>query len=487
MQASNHTTEWNVSAPALFIAGQWRGSSNGETLEVQDPATETRVADLPVATTQDLDAAIQAAAAAFHTWALRPAMERAAILRSGAALLRARADAIAARLTLEQGKPFAEAKGEVTNGADILEWYADEGRRAYGRVIPSRTPGATAIATREPVGPVAAFSPWNFPVSQAARKLGAALASGCSIILKGPEEAPSAVCELVRALADGGVPAGTVNLVFGRPDEISRHLIPAPEIRKVSFTGSVPVGKHLAAMAAGHMKPATMELGGHSPVVVFDDADVDAAATLLAAFKHRNAGQVCIAPTRFFIQDNVHDAFVSRYLERCATIKVGPGSDAATTMGPLATMRRLEAVSNLVAQAQKDGAQLLAGGKRIGNVGNFYAPTVLGAIPTDSRIMNDEPFGPVTLINRFSSDDEALKMANSTNYGLAAYGFTASGKRAARLSRELRAGMVSINHLGLGPVETPFGGVLDSGYGREGGPEGLDAYLVTKFTSQVFP
>lgn len=487
MQTNNQTTEWKTSAPALFIAGEWRESSNGETLEVQNPATEARIADLPVATMQDLDAALQSASRGFHSWSLRSAMERSEILRTGARLLRERADSIARILTLEQGKPFAEAKGEVSNGADILEWYADEGRRAYGRVIPSRTPGATALATREPVGPVAAFSPWNFPVSQAARKLGAALSSGCTIILKGPEEAPSAVCELVRALADGGVPAGTLNLVFGRPDDISRHLIPAPEIRKVSFTGSVPVGKHLAAMAAGHMKPATMELGGHSPVIVFDDADVDAAAVLLAAFKHRNAGQVCIAPTRFFIQDNVYDVFVSRYLERCAAIKVGSGSDPATTMGPLATMRRMEAVSDLVTQAQKDGAQLLTGGERLGNVGYFYAPTVLSSIPADSRIMNEEPFGPVTLINRFSSDDDGLRMANSSSYGLAAYGFTASGKRAARLSKELRTGMVTINHLGLGPVETPFGGVLDSGYGREGGPEGLDAYLVTKFTSQIFP
>lgn len=475
-----------VPAPLLFIDGEWRAAAAGEMIAVQDPASGARMGDLPVASARDLDAAVAAAARSFGPWSVRPAFERAAIIRAGAALLRRRQDAIAAVLTAEQGKPIAEARVEVANSADILEWYADEGRRAYGRLIPSRTPGATAIAHREPIGPVAAFSPWNFPVSQAARKLGAALAAGCTIVLKGPEEAPSAVCELVRALADGGVPAGALNLVFGRPEEISRHLIPAPEIRKVSFTGSVPVGKQLAALAGLHMKPATMELGGHSPVLVFDDADIDAVAPMMAGFKHRNAGQVCISPTRFFVQDSVHDAFVARYLEAVERIVVGPGSDPQTTMGPLATARRVDAVAALVDEAQADGARLLAGGGRIGNSGFFYAPTVLSDLPPETRVMREEPFGPVTLINRFANEDQALHMANSTAYGLAAYGFTASAARAQRIVRGLRAGMVSINHIGLGPIETPFGGVLDSGHGREGGPEGLDAYLITKFASQLF-
>jgi succinate-semialdehyde dehydrogenase/glutarate-semialdehyde dehydrogenase len=398
--------------------------------------------------------------------------------------MRERRDVIAAAITREQGKPLRESETEVANGADITEWFAEEGRRAYGRVIPARQPDTLQIAHVEPIGPVAAFSPWNFPVSQAVRKIAGSLAAGCSIILKGPEDTPGAVCEIVRCFVDAGVSNGALSLVFGRPPEISSHLIPSPVIRKVSFTGSVPVGKHLAAMAAQHMKPCTMELGGHGPAVIFDDVDPAKAASAFAAFKYRNAGQVCISPTRFFVQDAGYDAFLDTFVSYAKGLKVGPGDDPATQMGPLATSRRLDFLENIVQEAVAAGATLHCGGGRIGNHGNFFAPTVLSNVPDDARVMQEEPFGPVALVNRFSDEDEAWHRANATSYGLAAYAWTKDAGRAARAGAKLEAGMVTINHFGLATAETPFGGVKESGYGREGGSEGLEAYLTTKFVTQ---
>lgn len=472
-----------MSTYGLFIDGAWIGAEARETLPVLDPATGERLRDLPIAGAADLDRALVAAERAFADWSARSAFDRGKLLRAAAELIRSRAPAIAETLSREQGKPLAEARGEVLNGADIVDWFAEEGRRAYGRVIPARQPDVQQQALLEPVGPVAAFSPWNFPVSQALRKVAASLAAGCTIILKGPEEAPGAVCAVVAAFAEAGVPAGALNLVFGRPAEISTHLIPAPQIRKVSFTGSVPVGRSLAALAASHMKPATMELGGHAPVLVFDDVDAQAAARQLAAFKFRNAGQVCISPTRFFVQERSYDRFLDAFAEQARGLRLGPGPDAATQIGPLATEKRREAVAALVDEAVADGARLIAGGQRVGNAGFFYAPTVLADVPAESRIMREEPFGPVALVNRFQDDAEAIAAANRSDYGLAAYAFTASLARASQLSALLRTGMVSINHFGLGPAETPFGGVKDSGIGREGGSEGLQCYLVTKFVS----
>lgn len=471
--------------PALFLDGIWRRGEGRPELGVLDPATEEKLAALPVATKDDLDEALAAAQRAFPVWAARSAFDRSRILREAARLVRERSGAIARILSAEQGKPLAEANAEVVNGADILEWFAEEGRRAYGKIIPARAPGVLQQTIREPVGPVAAFSPWNFPVSQAVRKIGASLAAGCTIIIKGPEEAPTAVCEVVRCLDEAGVEKGALNLVFGRPAEISEHLIPAREIRKVSFTGSVPVGKHLAAMAGSYMKPATMELGGHAPVIVFDDADVEKAAVALATFKYRNAGQVCISPTRFFVQEKAYEPFLETFVKKAKSVQVGRGLEEGTQMGPLATQRRLEAISDLVSDAVNDGASLCAGGHRVGNVGYFYAPTVLADIQDTSRIMNEEPFGPVALVNRFGDEDEVVEKANSTPYGLAAYAFTRSSRRAASMAARIRTGMMSINHFGLGPVETPFGGVDDSGFGREGSSEGLDAYLVTKLISHL--
>lgn len=468
----------------LFIDGTWRKGGGRTLIDVIDPASEVVVATVPAASTGDLDEALQAVERCFPAWAARSAMDRAKVLHDAAARLRSRRDEIAAMLTREQGKPLAEAAAEIANAADIMDWFAEEGRRSYGRIIPARVAGVSQQALREPVGPVAAFSPWNFPVSQAVRKIAAALAAGCTIIIKGPEEAPGAVCEVARALDEAGAPAGVLNLVFGDPPTISAHLIPAPQIRKVSFTGSVPVGKQLAAMAGQHMKRTTMELGGHAPVIVFDDADPAAVATQLAAFKYRNGGQICISPTRFFVHEKAYDTFLNAFVSRAKSIRVGAGI-GEVDMGPLATRRRVEAVSAMVSEAVQDGAILHAGGQRLNNVGYFYAPTVLGDVPERSRIMNEEPFGPVALINRFEDEEEAIARANATPYGLAGYAFTASSRRAALVSARVKVGMMSINHFGLGPIETPFGGVGDSGHGREGGAEGLDAYLDTKFVSHL--
>lgn len=468
--------------PTLYIGG-WLEPGNRDMLPVENPATNETIAQLPVASIADLDRALELAASGFGTWRAQPAMARSNILRKAAQLLRERRDIIAAAITREQGKPLRESETEVSNGADITEWFAEEGRRAYGRVIPARQPDTFQVAHVEPVGPVAAFSPWNFPVSQAVRKIAGSLAAGCSIIIKGPEDTPSAVCETVRCFVDAGVAVGALSLVFGRPPEISSHLIPSPVIRKVSFTGSVPVGKHLAAMAAQHMKPCTMELGGHGPAVIFDDVDPVKAASAFATFKYRNAGQVCISPTRFFVQGAAHDAFLDTFVSYAKGLKVGPGSDPTTQMGPLATSRRLDFLENLVQEAVAAGAKLHCGGTRMGNRGNYFAPTVLSNVPDEARVMQEEPFGPIALVNRFSDEEEAWRRANATSYGLAAYAWTKDAGRAARAGAKLEAGMITVNHFGLATAETPFGGVKDSGYGREGGSEGLEAYLITKFVT----
>ena len=467
----------------LFIDGRWRAAADGRRIDVANPATGARLAGVAHAGPADLDEAVAAAERGFARWREVSALARSGVLRAAGVLLRERADAIARLMTQEQGKPLAESRVEVMSAADTLDWFAEEGRRAYGRVIPPRAAGVRQIVTKEPVGPVAAFTPWNFPINQAVRKVAAALAAGCSVVLKAPEETPASPAALVRCLDDAGLPKGVLNLVFGDPAEISGTLIPHPAIRKMSFTGSTAVGKHLAALAGRHMKRATMELGGHAPAIVCADADLDRAATLLAGAKFRNAGQVCIAPTRFLVQDGVHDSFVDKLVAAAEKVVVGDGLDEATTMGPLANGRRLDAMEALVGDALERGAALRTGGRRIGNAGNFYAPTVLTGVPTDARAMNEEPFGPLALVTRFGALDEAIAEANRLPYGLAAYAHARSAAAVDRLSSAVEAGMVSINHNGLGLAETPFGGVQDSGYGSEGGPEALEAYLVTKFTT----
>jgi succinate-semialdehyde dehydrogenase / glutarate-semialdehyde dehydrogenase len=470
---------------SLHIDGSWGKASSGKTIPVLNPATGDPIGTVAHAEQTDLERAARAAEKGFHAWRKVSAYERYKLMRKAGENLRSRADEIARLMTTEQGKPVAEAKLETLAAADVIDWFAEEGRRAYGWIIPARAEGFYQLAVKEPVGPVAAFTPWNFPINQAVRKISGALAAGCSIVLKGPEDTPGSVAELVRAFAEAGVPAGVVNLVYGVPSEISEYLIPHPVIRKISFTGSTAVGKHLAMLAGKHMKRATMELGGHAPGIVFEDADVDQAVKVLAGGKFRNAGQVCIAPTRLLVQEPVYDKFVDKFTAAAKAIKVGDGLDPSTKMGPLVSSRRIDAMEAFVTDATQKGATLRSGGKRIGNKGFFFEPTVLTDVPKDARIMNEEPFGPVATIAPFRDFDGAVSEANRLNYGLAAYAFTKSAKTAAAVGAAVETGMIAINSAALALPEVPFGGVKDSGYGSEGGAEAIEAYLVTKFISQA--
>ncbi|WP_412050783.1 NAD-dependent succinate-semialdehyde dehydrogenase [Hoeflea sp. Naph1] len=468
----------------LLINGHWVAGSGKRTLDVTDPATSTVIGRVSVAEESQLEEAIAAAHAAFNGWRCISVLERSARLRQAAYLLRQRSDQIGWLLTREQGKPLNEAKAEIATSADILEWFAEEARRTYGRVVPARDPYVRQTVLKEPIGPVAAFTPWNFPLSQAARKIGAALAAGCTMVLKPAEETPASTAALVRSLQDAGLPSGVLNLVYGIPADISSYLIAHPAIRKVSFTGSVPVGKQLAALAGLHMKPATMELGGHAPVLVFADSDIRSAAALMARSKFRNAGQVCVSPTRFLVEAPVMEEFREAFVAESSRINVGSGLEESSDMGPLISSRRLEAVEGLVTDARDNGATVDFGGKRLGNAGNFYAPTVLSNVNRDMRIMNEEPFGPVAILVPFTSLDEAMAEANRLPFGLASYAFTQSASTIAALEKRMEAGMLTINHLGLALPETPFGGVKDSGHGSEGGAEAIEAYLTTKFVSE---
>ena len=470
---------------SLYIDGKFTSGSSGVTSDVINPANDAVLAKLPHAKKAELDAALAAADKGFKEWKRVSAYERAKILRKAADLVRERTEDIAKVLTQEQGKILLEARLEVQGAADIIDWFAEEGRRAYGRIIPARAEGVRNMVIMEPVGPVAGFAPWNFPVTQAVRKIAAALAAGCSIIIKCPEETPGSPLGLVRCFHDAGVPPGVINLVYGTPAEISEYLIPSPIIRKISFTGSVPVGKHLNALAASHMKRATMELGGHAPVLVYDDVDVDHVAKLMVAMKYRNAGQVCISPTRFFLQEKIYDKFVAQFTDLAKDIKVGDGMDPTSKMGPLANARRVNAIEQFVQDAVEKGAKVATGGKRIGNQGNFFEPTVLTDVPDNARIMNEEPFGPVAVMLRFKDTEEVLPRANKLPYGLASYAFTRNGKMAAQIADALESGMVTINHHGLALPETPFGGIKDSGFGHEGGTEGLLVYMQPKFVSYM--
>ena len=469
----------------LFLNGEWRDSLSKETLEIINPATEEVIGKVSHARKEDLDLALKGAENAFNEWKHVSAYDRSKILRKAADIVRSRADQIATLMTLEQGKPLAEAKGETLGAADSIDWYAEEGRRAYGRIIPSRATGVFQYVFKEPVGVVAAFTPWNFPLNQVVKKIAAAFAAGCTAIVKGPEETPASVAELIKAFDEAGMPKGSINLVYGIPAEISEYLIAHPIVRKVTFTGSTAVGKQLASLAGSHMKRATMELGGHSPAIVCEDADVNAAVKILSANKFRNAGQVCISPTRFLVHESVYDQFVDGFVKQAEKLNVGNGLDEGIKMGPLAHDRRLTAIEGFVADAVEKGAKILTGGKRKGNKGYFFEPTVMTGVSNDARIMNEEPFGPLAPINSFSSIDEVVEEANRLNYGLAAYAYTNSAKTAQDLGARIESGQVSINHHGLGLVDTPFGGVKDSGYGSEGGPEGLDAYMTTKLVSQT--
>lgn len=467
----------------LYIDGAWRATN--ETEPVINPATEQEIGRYPIATRRDLDDALAAAERGFRVWSRTAPAVRAGVILRAVSLMRERIDTIAHAITLEHGKPFEQARLEVIRGCEFFEWDAGEALRTYGRVVPSATNIRYAVV-HQPIGVVAAFSPWNFPMSQPSRKVAGALATGCSIILKAAEETPAGAVHVVQAFHDAGLPPGVLNLVFGRPAEISAHLIPHADTRLVAFTGSTSVGKHLGELAARHMTPVLMELGGHAPVIVCDDFDPREAGVLSAVRKARNAGQVCTSPTRFYVQEAGYRPFVEAFTARARAVKIGDGFDPATEMGPLANARRIDAMEALVADARDKGARVLTGGERIGTRGYFYPVTVLTEVPDNARILSEEPFGPIAVINPVSTLDDALERANALPFGLAAYAFTHSAPNAHHLAEHIAAGNFSINTLEASVAEVPFGGVKDSGYGREGGVEGLLPYMAVKTISHLF-
>ncbi|MBX4892964.1 NAD-dependent succinate-semialdehyde dehydrogenase [Rhizobium bangladeshense] len=464
----------------LYIDGAWRKTTDDT--PVLNPADETVLGALPIASRSDLDDALAAASEGFKTWRRTPPRVRAQIMLKAAGLMRERIEEIAAAITMEQGKPLAQSRLEVIRGCEFFEWDAGEAQRTYGRVIPSE-PGIRYMVIHEPVGMVAAFSPWNFPMSQPSRKIAGALAAGCSIIIKAAEETPAGAYHIARALHDAGLPRGVFNLVFGVPADISRYLIPQKQTGLIAFTGSTAIGKHLTEIAARHMKPVLMELGGHAPVIVCDDVDPVAAANLSAVRKSRNAGQVCTSPTRFYVHEPLHAAFASAFAERARAVTIGNGFDPNTQMGPVANHRRVDALRALVEDAREKGAKVLVGGEKTTNRGYFFPLTVLADVPPDARVMSEEPFGPLAVINSVASIDDAIEKANALPFGLAAYAFTHSAAHAERLATGIEAGNVSINTLEASVAETPFGGVKESGYGREGGAEGLTHYTHVKTIS----
>ncbi len=470
----------------MFIDGKWTAGSSDASESVINPATGQSLGQLPHASDEDLRRAVSAAERGFAIWSRTPAMERRRVLMDAAQLLRERASYIAHIMTLEEGKPLAESQAELGAAIDIFEWYAEETRRLYGRAIPARAANVVQLVHNEPVGPVAAFTPWNFPALTPARKIAGALAAGCSLVIKPSEETPATAIQLVRACVDAGLPAGVLNLVFGVPAQVSEFLIKSPLIRKITFTGSIGVGKHLAKLAATHgLKRCTLELGGHAPVLVFDDADIARAAQICAAGRFRNAGQVCVAPSRFYVQRGAIDQFVSHLCSAAEALKIGDGLEASTTLGPLANERRLEAMKHYVDDAIALGARIRTGGRQLDRPGFYFAPTVITDLPDSALAMCEETFGPIAPVVAFDSAEEAISRANSLSFGLAAYAFTESSRTAALVSQRLSSGMVGINHLSISIAEAPFGGVHESGYGSEGGTEGLSAYLAPKFVTHL--
>jgi succinate-semialdehyde dehydrogenase/glutarate-semialdehyde dehydrogenase len=469
----------------LLIAGRWVGAAGHKTVPVHNPATGAVLAELPCATAADLDEALAAAGKGLSVWRRMSANDRARILRRTADLMRERREYLATLVTLELGKPIAEARLEIEQAAGMFEWNAEEGRRAYGRVIPSRAENIHQIAVKEPVGPIAAFSPWNAPTITPSRKISGALSAGCSVIIKPAEETPATALSIGKILMEAGLPEGVLSIVFGDPVLISKTLIDSPVIRGITFTGSTAVGKQLAGLAVQGMKRMTLELGGHAPVVVFDDINVDAVATAAATAKYRNSGQVCTSPTRFYVQESIHDRFVEKFAEIAKAIVVGDGFDPATTMGPLAHARRVEAMETFVADARARGIKIAAGGGRCGNQGFFFQPTLLVNIDNESMAANVEPFGPLASTTPFSSFDDVVALANRLPFGLAAYAMTNDLKRANAIAKAIESGNVVLNHWQVSLPETPFGGHKDSGVGHEGGIEGLQAFQNTKFISQA--
>lgn len=467
----------------LLIDGEEKTGSTGVWEDVFDPASGQVIGRVTHAGTDDLDRAMEAALRGLAEWSRVTPWDRGAILKASADILRQRKEVLGRELTREQGKPLRDAIGEVDRSADFLEWGGEQARRVCDQALIGRDRNNRIVVETHPIGVVAAFTPWNFPMALAAKKFAGALGAGCSIICKPSEETPASVLGLVRALLDAGVPPAAVGVVFGVPAEVSSYLIPARQISKITFTGSIPVGKMLAAEAGRAMKPVTMELGGHAPVIVCKDTDPAAIADFLVAKKFANAGQICLSPTRFFVEEPIYETFVERFVARAEQIRVGDGTNPETQMGPLANARRLEAISGLVEDARNRGAKVLTGGQRIGNIGNFYAPTVLTEVPADARILKEEPFGPVAPILRFDDEEQMLREANGLEYGLSAYLFTNDARRQRRLSDALQVGTLGINDVPTHLPEVPLGGWKESGYGTEGGQSILDPYQKTKFVS----
>jgi len=466
----------------FLINGAWIETGDAGTMAVVNPATGAEIAQCPKAGPTQLDAALEAAGDAFPKWSATSGAERHAILRRAADLLRARAPAIAAVVTAEMGKPRAQALGEITGSADVIDFLGEEAKRRGGRLIPTR--GSQLIAqmvTHEPIGPAVLLTPWNFPVNLPAKKIAGALAAGCTAILKPAEHTPGSAQLLIECFVDAGVPAGVLNLVHGDPGPIAERLVASPVTRKVSFTGSTAVGKQLGALAATHMKRFAPELGGHAPVIVSKHADLARAAAMCATTKFRNAGQVCVSPTRFLVAREIYDNFVAEFAAIAGRIKVGdPGADESVEMGPLAHARRIAAMEQVVADTGGDRGEVVTGGAAIPGSGFFFQPTVIAGPAPDSRFMLEEPFGPIAGIVPFERIEDAVGIANSLRYGLAAYAFSGNLDEAHYLGKALRAGMVGINQLIVSSPETPFGGVGDSGYGSEGGEEGYLAFTDTK-------
>lgn len=463
----------------MMIDGERIVGGGRRTHAVVNPATGGTLAELPLASAADLDRALETAQRGFRIWRNSTPQQRAAVLSGAARLMQERIETLARVATMEEGKPIGEARIEVMMNIGLFNFYAGEVFRIYGRSL-VRPAGQRSTVVKEPVGPVAAFAPWNFPLGNPGRKLGAPIAAGCSVILKAAEETPASALGVLQCLLDAGLPKEVAQAVFGVPDEVSRHLLGSPIIRKLSFTGSTVVGKHLAKLAAEDCKRTTMELGGHGPVLVFDDVDVEKVLDTMVASKYRNAGQVCVSPTRFIVQEDVYDAFRTGFAERASAIVVGDGLEAGTGMGPMANPRRPDAMERLIGDAREKGATLHTGGSRIGNRGFFYRPSVLSDVPIDAAMLNEEPFGPIAIINPFGTEDAMIEEANRLPYGLAAYAWTRDAQRQRRIAREIESGMVGINTTMIGGADSPFGGVKWSGHGSEDGPEGVEACLVTK-------
>jgi len=469
----------------LFIGGQWLTAQDRATAAVVNPATGEEIGQVPLATAEDLDHALEVARLSFDQWRQTVPDQRAKILKRAADLILERAPHIAAQMTLEEGKPLRESLDEVTRAAEYFEWFAESARRIDGRVVPANRPGVLQLVKRQAIGPVAAFTPWNFPAITPARKLSAALAAGCSVVLKPGEESPSTALALARALDDAGLPKGVLQVVFGVPDQVSSHLIASPIIRKVTFTGSVPIGRLLSARAAEGVKPITLELGGHGPVLVFADADIEKAAVEGVANRFRGTGQVCISSTRFLIQREAYAEFVEHFVAATEALKIGDGMDPQTQVGPLANPRQLAKMEQLIADAVEKGARVLAGGEALPGAGYFFQPTVLADVPMNARIMHEEPFGPIAILMPFDELNDGLQEANRLPYGLSAYAFTSNARTAIDVADGLEAGMIGINQYRIVATELPFGGMKESGHGSEGGIEGIEHYLTNKFISQV--